>query len=302
MGDIGLTLPISTPDHAPNTVARCAPMAEQAGAHSLWTIDRLTFGNQEPLLAMAAAAALTDRVKLGTSVLLGTLRGPAQLAKQIATLDQLSAGRVILGLGVGSRTDDFEAAGVPFEHRGTRAEELVDILRLAWSGEPVRYAGRFYSMDVGPIGPRPVQSHIPIWFGGSAEPALRRVGRLADGFIGGSSRGAEGFLSSMEAVRTAATAAGREAASLTGATLMMVSIDDDHDRARQRAFDYQANYYSSARANPDQCVLGSVDECAEQIRTYLNVGADVLILNPVTSDIGHYERMCFELLPKLKDG
>jgi probable F420-dependent oxidoreductase len=301
MGHIGLTLPISTPDHSPDTVLRCARLAEDAGAHSLWTIDRLTFGNQEPLLGLAAAAAITTRVKLGTSVLLGTLRGPAMLAKQIATLDQLSGGRVILGLGVGSRTDDFEAAGVAFEHRGTRAEEMVDILRLAWSGEPVKYQGQFYSMDVGPIGPRPIQSSIPIWFGGSAQPALRRAGRIADGFIGGSSRGAEGFRESMETVKDSAASAGRDPGALSGATLMMVSLDDDRERARQRAFDYQANYYSTARANPDQCVLGSVDECAAQVRPYLEVGADVLIISPVTSDIDHYERICSELLPKLSD-
>ena len=299
MGNIGITLPISTPDHTPETVPRCARLAEDAGAHSLWTIDRLTFGNQEPLLALAAAAVLTSRVKLGTSVLLGTLRGPAMLAKQIATLDQLSGGRVILGLGVGSRPDDFESAGVPFEHRGSRAEELVHLLRLGWSGRPLKFHGNFYSMDVGPIGPRPVQQRIPIWFGGSADSALRRVGRIADGFIGGSSRGAEGFRESMESVRSAAVTANRDPSSLSGATLMMVSLDDDRDKARQRAFDYQANYYSAARANPDQCVLGSVDQCVEQMQPYMDAGADVLIISPVTSDIGHYERICSELLPRL---
>ena len=87
---------------------------------------------------------------------------------------------------------------MPFEHRGTRAEEMVDILRLAWSGEPVKYQGQFYSMDVGPIGTRPIRSRIPIWFGGSARTGAAAPGRIADGFIGGSSRGAEGFRESME--------------------------------------------------------------------------------------------------------
>lgn len=299
MGHIGIGLPISTPDHAPDTVLRCAVMAEEAGAHSLWTIDRLTFGNQEPLLGMAAAAALTKRVKLGTSVLLGTLRGPLMLAKQIATLDQLSGGRVILGLGVGSRPDDFEGAGVPFDRRGARAEEMIDILRLAWSGAPVEYAGQFYSMNVGPVGPRPIQERIPIWLGGSADPALRRAGRMADGFIGGSSRGAPGYLEAMSMVKDAAAQAGRDPESLSGAVLAMVSLDDDRERAWQRAFDYQANYYSAARAKPEQCLLGSVSECADKAAAYLEAGADVVILAPVTSDIRHYERVCTELLPRL---
>jgi alkanesulfonate monooxygenase SsuD/methylene tetrahydromethanopterin reductase-like flavin-dependent oxidoreductase (luciferase family) len=221
------------------------------------------------------------------------------LAKEIATLDQLSNGRVILGLGVGSRPDDFEAAGVQFEHRGTRAEEMVDLMRLIWSGAPVTYNGQFYSMDVVPIGPKPVQEHVPIWFGGSAAPALRRAGRIADGFIAGSSRGAEGFNQNMAAVRAAAVEAGRDPRAIAGAVLAFVSLDEDRDLARQRAFDYQANYYSAARANPEQCIYGSVSECLDKAGPYVQAGADVLILAPVTSDIPHYERVCEQLVPAL---
>lgn len=297
---IGIVLPTATPDPQPDTVLQCARRAEQAGAHSLWTIDRLVFGNQEPLLGLAAAAALTQRVKLGTSVLLGTLRGATMLAKQVATLDQLSGGRVILGLGVGSRPDDFEAGGVPFERRGGRAEEMIDLLHLVWSGAPVQHQGDFYHIGVGPIGPRPVQAAIPIWLGGSAEPALKRAGRLADGFISGSSRGADGFRRNMERVREAAAAAGRDPSTIAGATLVFTSLDDDRGRARRRAFAYQANYYDASRANTDTCMLGSVDECVDYAGAYAEAGADMLILSPVTSDLGHFDRICGDLLPRLQ--
>lgn len=299
MANIGITLPIATPDHTPDTVLRCARMAEDAGAHSLWTIDRLAFGNQEPLLGLAAAAALTTRVKLGTSVLLGTLRGAAMLAKQIATLDQLSNGRVILGLGVGSRPDDFAANQIPFEQRGRRAEELIDILRLSWSGAPVKYDGQIYQIDVGPIGPKPVQEHLPIWLGGSAEAALSRAGRVADGFISGASRGAVGFTRNIEKVREAAAAAGRDPSTINGSTLAFVSLDDHMARARERAFAYQANYYSPERADPDQCILGSVEQCLEKVGPYLEAGSDPFILSPVTADLDHFERICKNLLPRL---
>src|SRR6266540_3527592 len=153
MVDVGLGLPILVPDTGRRTSLEFARRAEEAGAHSVWAGDRIVFSNQDPLLNLAAVAAVTSRVRLGTSVLLAALRPPALLAKMIATLDQLSEGRVILGAGVGSRADDFASEEIAFEHRGTRAEELFDILRLAWRGEPLRYEGRFYELDVGPVGP-----------------------------------------------------------------------------------------------------------------------------------------------------
>src|SRR5688572_16776770 len=158
MPNVALSVPMSAPDVQPDTALQFGRRAEAAGAHSIWVMDRLVFTNHEPLVTLGALAATTTRVRLGTCVLLATLRPPALLAKEVGTIDQLSGGRVMLGFGVGSRPDDFEAAGVPFEHRGSRAEELTKVLRLAWSGEPVEHDGRFYQMDVGPVGPRPVQA------------------------------------------------------------------------------------------------------------------------------------------------
>src|SRR5438105_3024314 len=127
MLQVGLGLPVLVPEAGSRKAIDFARRAEQAGAHSLWAGDRIVFGNQDPLLTLAAAAAVTSRVLLGTAVLLGTLRPPAVLAKMVATLDQMSDGRVILGVGAGSRADDFAAAEVPFAHRGSRAEEMIDV-------------------------------------------------------------------------------------------------------------------------------------------------------------------------------
>src|SRR5688572_2992059 len=110
MPDVGLQLPILVPDAGPTTAIDFARRAEEAGADSVWAGDRIVYRNQEPLLNLAAAAAVTSRVKLGTCVLLGALRPPALLAKMVATLDEMSGGWVVLGLGVGSRADDFAAA------------------------------------------------------------------------------------------------------------------------------------------------------------------------------------------------
>src|SRR5579883_3404436 len=186
MPAVGLFVPTAAPDARPDMAVAFGQRAEAAGLASVWLPDRPVFANPDPLVALAAVAATTSRVQLGTCVLLGTLRPPALLAKSVASLDALSGGRVILGLGVGSRADDFAAAGVPFAGRGARASELIQILRLAWSGAPLRHEGRVYQLDVGPVGPRPVQpGGPPIWLGGSApagrgaRPARGR-GRRAD--------------------------------------------------------------------------------------------------------------------------
>src|SRR3954470_22300653 len=155
MPRVGLALPLAAPDAQPATALDFARSAEAAGADSVWVIDRVVFDSFEPLLTLAAVATATERVRLGTSVLLPTLRAPVLLAKMLATLDQLSGGRLDAGFGAGTRADDFEAVGVPHAGRGRRLDELIEILKLAWSGAPVRYAGRAYSLDVGSVGPLP---------------------------------------------------------------------------------------------------------------------------------------------------
>lgn len=299
MVDVGLAMPILVPDAGPRTAIDFATRAEEAGAQSIWAGDRLVFGNHEPLLSLAAAAAVTTRVRLGTCVLLATLRPPALLAKQVASLDQMSGGRVILGVGVGSRPDDFAAAQLPFEHRGGRAEEMVDILRLGWRGEPLKYAGRFYQVDVGPVGPQPSQSHVPIWFGGSAESALKRIARIGDGYIGGSAGGPEGFRANWAKIRRYAEAEGRDPASIAPAALIYVCVDDDRARAQELADRYLRTYYGPRRSDTSSFLLGSADECLNLAATYVAAGVRTFILGSVTADLRYLDRLCETLLPRL---
>jgi probable F420-dependent oxidoreductase len=300
MVEIGIGLPILVPDAGPRTAIEFAKRAEEAGAHSVWVGDRLAFGNQEPLLNLAAVAAVTSRVKLGTAVLLATLRPPALLAKMVATLDQISGGRVILGAGVGSRADDFAAAGIDFEHRGSRAEELVDILRLAWRGEPLLYDGRFYQLDVGVVSPRPEQSRIPIWFGGSAETALKRIGRIGDGYIGGSGGGPPGFRASWENIRRYAEDAGRDPDAIMPAALIYACVGDDRARAQELAAAHLRNYYGPRRTDTSSFMLGSADDCLRTANEYAAVGVQTFIIGSVTADFRYLDRL-LNLIPRLTE-
>jgi probable F420-dependent oxidoreductase len=300
MPTIALSVPMSAPDVRPDTALQFARRAEEAGAHSIWVMDRLVFTNQEPMVTLGAIAATTSRVRLGTCVLLATLRPPALLAKEVGTLDQLSGGRMMLGFGVGSRTDDFDAAGVPFEHRGSRAEELVKVLREVWTSEPVRHEGRFYQMDVGPIGPKPVQPHVPIWFGGSGETALRRIARIGDGYIGSSSSGPDGFRQRWATIAQHAEKIGRDPATITPAALVYACVDDDRDRAAAKATAYFGHYYGPNRTSTAGLLLGTPDQCLETAQQYFDAGVETMIIGSVSADLGTLDRLCAELLPRLQ--
>ena len=177
--DIGIGLPNTVPGTEGRTLVDWARHAEEAGFSTLGTIGRLVFPNYEELVALSAAAAVTSRIRLTTSVLLAPLyTNSALLAKQAASLDRLSGGRLVLGLGLGGRDDDFAASGVNTHHRGRRLEEQVALMRRVWSGEEFGYAGG--------IGPEPARPGGPeIILGGTTEASFRRAARIADGWIMG---------------------------------------------------------------------------------------------------------------------
>ena len=177
--DIGIGLPNTVPGTEGRTLVDWAKYAEEAGFSTLGTIGRLVYPNYEELTTLSAAAAVTSQIRLTTGVLLAPLyTNSALLAKQAASLDRLSGGRLVLGLGLGGRDDDFAASGVSTQGRGRRLEEQVAMMKRVWSGEEFGYAGG--------IGPEPARPGGPeIILGGSTEASFRRVARLADGWIMG---------------------------------------------------------------------------------------------------------------------
>jgi alkanesulfonate monooxygenase SsuD/methylene tetrahydromethanopterin reductase-like flavin-dependent oxidoreductase (luciferase family) len=302
MMNLSMHVPLAAPDAQPTTMLEFARRSKAAGVGGLFTLDRLVFNNQEPLMALAAAAAVAPGMTLGISVLLGTLRPPALLAKMAATLNQINGHEVILGLGVGSRADDFAAAETPYEHRGSRLEEAIAIMRLCWSGKPVKFSGRFYNIDVGPIGPRPLSgSALPIWLGGgSTEPALRRIGRIADGYIASSSGGPGGFRDKWDAVQRYAEQAGRDPASIYPAGLIYVCVDDDVARAEEVTTRYFQHYYAGSRPTRGGAILGSADACVRGLNEYLQAGLRYPIIGSPTADLAYLDRFLEQVLPRLE--
>jgi len=194
-------------------------LAEQVGFDSVWLSEHhfLDDGYMPSLLVTAAAVAqATERIGIGTGVLLAPLHDPIRLAEDAATVDLISGGRLILGLGAGWREEEFELFGVGLSERPARIRETVAILRAAWSDDAITFEGRHYRYDRAFVTPKPTRP-IPIWLGAFAPAAIKRAGRIADGFLGSSSgtSGIEGFDQARQVALEGLAAAGRDPATFT---------------------------------------------------------------------------------------
>src|ERR1700678_4115519 len=191
---LGIHLPHIGRKASPENIRRCAMQAEQLGLADVWVSEHIIVPKSggyppspnfwDPVLTLTWAAACTQRVRLGTSVLVLPMRHPLPLAKELATLQNLSQGRLILGAGVGWMEAEFAALGVPFNERGRRMDEGIEMMRAVWSDDPVSFPPRWIpaTVDHMRMMPKP-EKPIPIWIGGTSEPALRRAARL-DGWHG----------------------------------------------------------------------------------------------------------------------
>jgi probable F420-dependent oxidoreductase len=224
--EIGFGLPVSGAWATPDTIARVAVQAERLGYRSLWTFQRLLVGVDQqldpvyrsvldPLVALAYAAAHTARIRLGVAVVNFPFVSPVYLAKQAASLDVLCTGRHDLGLGSGWSPVEFAATGASMQRRGARVEEYVAVLRTLWADEVSRFDGEFYTVPPSRMAPKPVQRPgPPVLLGGAAERALRRAGRIADGWISGSATNLSQIAENVAVVHAGAREAGRDPATI----------------------------------------------------------------------------------------
>jgi alkanesulfonate monooxygenase SsuD/methylene tetrahydromethanopterin reductase-like flavin-dependent oxidoreductase (luciferase family) len=273
--DIGIGLPNAVPDTEGRTLVDWARHAEEAGFSTLGTIGRLVYPNYEELIALSAAAAVTSRIRLTTGVLLAPIyTNTALLAKQAASLDRLSGGRLVLGLGLGGRDDDFAASGVSTQARGRRLEEQVTMMKRVWSGEEFGYTGE--------IGPAPVRPGGPeIILGGATEASFRRAARVADGWIMGGGT-PDMFAQAATAVDQAWKDEGRTDRPRK-LTLAYFALGPE---ANSQAEGYIQHYYGWLGDFAGQIAAGAAVS-AEMVRSYVAAfeasGCDEIIFVPTSS-------------------
>jgi len=273
-----------------------AERAERLGFDSIWVGDSLLARpRHEPLTLLAAVASRVQRVALGTAVLLPALRNPVIMAHQVATLDQVAEGRLILGVGIAADVPniraEFAAAGVPFEKRVGRLLEGLRLARSLWSGEPVDWNGR-WKVEHGTLGPTPHRTGgPPIWIGGSLPASLERAGRYFDGWLPIAPDAAQ-WRRLWSEVKDIARAAGRDANKLTGAMYVTLAVDQDASRANERLNAYLEQYYSqpaAAMRARQACYAGPAEGLAEWLQGYASVGTQHLVLRFAGDHARHLE-------------
>jgi len=281
--DIGIGLPSTIPGIPGRLVPEWAAAAEQAGFSSLATIDRIVYGNQETIPTLAAAAAVTSRIGLTSVVLLAPFRGNGDLlAKQLATIDHLSEGRLTVGIAVGGREDDYQATGTDFRRRGQLFDEQLTELKAVWAGDSRGYAG--------PIGPSPTQAGgPPLLIGGTAEAAYRRMVEHGAGWISGGG-GPEMFAAGAEQARRAWSDGGRDGQPRL-VTLAYAAVGDDAEGHAQR---YIGDYYGFLGDFAGRIAAGALtspEKLRGAITAFADAGCDELLLFPCNPDLAQVDQL-----------
>ncbi len=280
---VGIGLPGAIPGTAPDDLLEWARRADQGPFSTLGIIDRLAYDSYEPMVALGAIAAVTSRVRLMTGILLAPLRNAGMMAKQAATVDVLSGGRLTLGMAIGSRADDYEASPAPFRNRGKRFDEQLAHMKRVWAGEVL-------SEGAYAVGPTPVQTGGPeLLIGGSAPVALARVGRWADGFITGGGGNPERAKAGFEIAAQSWKDNGRAGAPRFVAGLTFAIGDDALERGRANQLRYYSWMGEAAEARAK-----AIPSTAEAVRDLLSaleaIGVDEVVLSPAVADIDQLDR------------
>ena len=282
--DIGIGLPTTLPGIRGDFILEWARRAETRAFSSVGTIDRLAYGNFEALLSLAAVAAVTSRLRLMTTILIVPARNAGVLAKQAATLDSLSGGRLTLGMGIGSREDDFQVAPAAFHHRGRRLEEQLALMKRIWAGQPPQEG-------IPAVGPHPVQSGGPrVLIGGYHPRALDRAGRLGDGYISGGGANPDRVRDSYGLVQAAWKKAGRRGSPRLVCAVYYGLGPEASERGSKSLLDYYSFMGPNARMIV-QSMLSSGSAVKAAAQGFEDIGADEVIYWPTIAELDQIDRL-----------
>ena len=285
-------------------IRKFATRAEALGFDGLWLQERIIgdFTMLEPVTLLSYVAAITTRIKLGTSVILLPLRNPVQLAKAYATLDVMSGGRAIMGVGLGgghlgSHEDVF---GYTRDGRVTRFSEAVAIMKLLWTEPKASFHGRYWNFDNISMEPKPLQKpHLPLWFGGHHENALKRAVKYGSAWMGAGSSSSNAFVRESAQIRQFLDEAKRDPATFSYGKRVYLAVDNDKARGEKRIREWFAGRYKNADLGPRVSIWGNAAEVAEKIQEIVNAGAQFIVFNPMFDETEHLEICAKEIMPQL---
>ena len=301
---LGIGLPQLARDGRVDTalIRDFARRAEDLGYDDLWLTESILGGSSalEPVTLLAYVAACTARIRLGVAVIILNQRNPIQLAKALASLDQLSEGRLTAGVGFGGGTALYPAFGVSKERPVSRFTESLRVMRALWSEERVNLKGEFWRLENVSLEPKPLQRpHLPLWFGGHAAAALRRAVRLGDGWMGAGSARIADFLAQIGEIRRLLKEQGGDAASFTLSKRIYIVVDDDEARAREELEAGFMSHYGTSRMAEAAGVAGTAKHCIEVLRSLRDAGLQHMLLHPFGDARQQLEILTQEVAPQL---
>lgn len=276
--------------------------AEALGFESAWVLEQILgqAASLEPVALLSYAAAVTRRLRLGSAILLTPLRNPVQLAKGLATVDQLSGGRLIVGVGLGGSTRVYPAFGLSPEGRVRRFAEGIRLMKRLWTEERVSFKGEFWTLENAAMEPKPIQKpHPPVWFGAHQPAALRRAVELGDGWIGAGSSSTADFKAQAAQVRAHLAEAGRDPSTFSIAKRVYLAVDPDKARALGRLREWCGRFYGNPALADRVAIVGDAQEVIGGLREVRAAGAELLLLNPVFDELPHLELLAGEIVPAL---
>jgi alkanesulfonate monooxygenase SsuD/methylene tetrahydromethanopterin reductase-like flavin-dependent oxidoreductase (luciferase family) len=302
--EFGIALPQVFVEDAidPEAISQFAARAETLGYAGLWTQDQVVGSAQvlETLSLLCFVAATTRSVRLGVSVIVLPHRDPVSLAKQLSTLDQLSLGRLDVGLGLGNPNPHQRAFGITGEVRGERLRrfrEGLATMKALWREGKATSHDTLWPLDETPMAPKPMQRPYPrLWFGGRHPNAMGRAIREADGWMGAGSSTMDEFVEQSALIREQLAASDRDIGSFRIAKRLYLAIDDDETRAEQRLRRWFDAYYGNADLANRVCVWGSRDKVLERIARVTEAGAEMVLLNPLFDYPMHMEVLADALI------
>jgi probable F420-dependent oxidoreductase len=278
--------------------------AEELGFDSAWAQEQVLGAASQlsPLETMAYAAACTQRLRLGCAVFVSTLHNPVHLAKSLASLDQLSRGRIEAGVGTGGKMRPFAAFGVDPDRYVARFTEGIELMKALWTEPRVTFDGEFWQLRDAAMEPKPFQKPFPpLWFGASGQAALRRAVRLGHGFFGAGSTPTATFAGQVRTVREALAEAGRPAADFPIAKRVYVAIDADAERARSRINAALERLYGRRVPGIEAAAFaGTPAGCVAAAREIAAAGAELVLFAPLFSPAEHAEVLAAEVIPQLR--
>jgi probable F420-dependent oxidoreductase len=281
---------------------------EELGYDSLWVWDHMLLGVEpnfpiiDSLTALTAIAARTTKIKMGTGILVLPLRNAVALAKQLSSMDQLSQGRLVMGMASGWYKREFDAMGIPFEKRGKIMDENLEIMRRLWTEPSVSGEYTRHNISKAVMYPKPAQPQIPILIGGYVDKVLQRAATAGDGWLTYFYT-AEGFSKSWNKIRNFAKDAGKDPDKLMNASQLPIMVGKSREAVRDDMTDWlnkEWDFPEHSDCTRESAIMGSVDDCVAQLKEHLAAGVQKIIFVPYKYQMDQIETIAREIIPRLK--